>query len=236
MTTSRLAILLAVLLAGLGSIHFLPKQLGYQPVGIDKDLPEFLGEWWGQPIKISQKEIDTLGHDTEFSRRDYVNGSGDHVLASVVLAGQDMMTSIHRPERCLRAQGWDFRPGGERLIEIPGRGKLPVRRLHNSQTLHTADGTPIEVENICYYWFAGSKDLTASHLNRVWLDTRDRLFGGYVQRWAMIMISADITANRTQFGRDEEATDKVIEDFIRKLAPRLHKEGVEFHGEPATAG
>lgn len=230
MTTSRLAILLAVLLAGLGSIHFLPKQLGYQPVGIEKNLPEFIGEWWGEPVAISQKEIETLGRETEFSRRQYSNGRGDHILASVVLAGQDMMTSIHRPERCLRAQGWDFRPGGQRLIDIPGHGKLPIKRLHNSRTIKDADGNAFEIENVCYYWFAGSKDLTASHLDRVWLDTRDRLFGGYAQRWAMIMISADITAKHSKFGRDEKETDATIEGFIRELAPKLHKDSVQFHG------
>ena len=31
---------------------------------------------------------------------------GDQVLVSIVLSGHDLDNSIHRPERCLPAQGW----------------------------------------------------------------------------------------------------------------------------------
>jgi EpsI family protein len=229
MTTSRLAILLAVLLGGLSTAFMLPKQLGFMPVGINVELPESLGEWWGHPVEVTQHERDVLGHDTEFARKEYSNGRGDGILASVVLAGQDMMTSIHRPERCLRAQGWEFYPGGNRVIDIPGRGKLPVVRLKNHKLERLKDGSTIPVENICYYWFAGNVDVTESHLARVRIDTRDRLFSGYAQRWAMLMISANITANRQKFGRDERGTDELIVRFIQQMAPQLHKDTIKYH-------
>jgi len=228
MTTSRLAILSAVVLAGLSGIFFLPKQLGFQPVGIRLELPEYLGEWWGQDMEISQLERDTLGADTEFARKEYTNGRGDRVVASVVLAGEDMMTAIHRPERCLHAQGWEFRPAGANILAVPGSGNLPVARLHNQRLTKAADGKPVPIENLCFYWFAGSSDLTASHYERLWIDARDRLFDGYAQRWAMIMISADITKARMKFGRDEAGTSKLIESFIRELTPKLHKETIAY--------
>src|SRR4051794_22700974 len=108
MTTSRLAILLALLLGGLSCVFALPKHRGFQPVGVNTEMPEFLGEWWGHDMEVTQKERDTLGHDTEFARKVYSNGRGANVLTSIVLAGQDMMMAIHRPERCLHAQGWNF--------------------------------------------------------------------------------------------------------------------------------
>src|SRR6187402_3095625 len=129
MTTSRLVIVFAVLLASLSSVFLLPKQVGFMPVGINLELPTSLGEWWGNRVEVTQHEKDVLGPGTDFSRVEYSNGRGDRIQASVVLAGEDMMTSIHRPERCLAAQGWEFTPGDARIVEIPSHGKLPVMRL-----------------------------------------------------------------------------------------------------------
>jgi len=228
MTTSRLAILLAIMLGGLSSVFLLPKQLGFMPEGIELALPESLGEWWGQDVEVTQHEHEVLGADTEFARKQYTNGRGDRILASVVLSGQDMMTAIHRPERCLRAQGWDFQEGERRFVDVPGRGKLPVMRLRNRKPEKTIDGRSVMVEHVLYYWFAGSQDVTESHLDRVRIDMRDRIRSGYAQRWAMMSISAPITANQDKFGRDEKATDELVAGFVRQLAPTLHKPSVRF--------
>lgn len=224
MTTSRLAILLAALLGGLSCIFLLPKQLGFQPVGVRLKLPEILGEWWGHEMPITKQEHEVLGPETEFARMDYENARGDHVLVSIVLAGQDMMTSIHRPERCLKAQGWEFKPGGERIVKVPNRGLVPVTRIHNHRIVKGD-----LVENLCNYWFVGNADLTASHMERVWMDSRDRLLAGYVQRWAMVMISADITKGRVRYGRDEVQTDQLLDGFIQQLAPHIFKDTVKYH-------
>ncbi|RYD76239.1 MAG: EpsI family protein [Verrucomicrobiaceae bacterium] len=229
MITKRLAILLLVVLGGMSCAFVLPKKLGLQPVGIVPDLPEFMGEWWGRHMDVTQKERDTLGQDTEFARKIYSNGRGGQVLASIVLAGQDMMMAIHRPERCLAAQGWTFANPTRVTIDVPGKGRLEVTRVQNTKFVKGPDDTPVQIQNICYYWFAGSKDLTASHMERVWFDSRDRMMGGYVQRWAMIMISSDITAEREKFGRDEKATDQLLVDFVQKMAPQVHKPVLQYH-------
>jgi EpsI family protein len=228
MTTSRLAIVFVLLFGGLSSAFFLPKQIGFMPVGINLELPESLGEWWGRGVEVTQREKEVLGPDTDFSRKEYSNGRGDVIQASIVLAGQDMMTSLHRPERCLAAQGWEFTPGDSRTIEIPGHGKLPVARLRNHKLIKKPDGKTAPLQNICYYWFAGSRDVTRSHLQRVRIDTMDRLSGGYVQRWAMMMISSNITSSMTKFGRDDKATDEMLAEFIQKLAPAIHKETIRY--------
>lgn len=228
MTTSRLAILLAVMLGGLGSVYLLPKVLGYMPLGVDLALPDGIGEWWGTDAAVTQHEREVLGPGTEFARKQYSNGRGDVILASIVLAGEDMMTSIHRPERCLDAQGWACVPTGGRFVEVPNRGVMPVTRLKNRRTEQLPDGRIFTVDNICYYWFAGSNRLTASHGERVWIDTLDRITGGYVQRWGMMMVSANVTAGKSRFGRDEKAVDEMLTGFIRELAPRIHKADVRY--------
>ena len=150
------------------------------------------------------------------------------MLASIVLSGEDMMTSIHRPERCMRAQGWEFPPAIARVVDVPGHGKVPVMRLKNHKTERLKDGSTEAVENICYYWFAGYRDLTDSHLERVWFDTRDRVRTGMSQRWAMVMVAANITGLK-KFGRDEAATDELLVDVVRQLAPRIHRETIAYH-------
>jgi EpsI family protein len=227
MTTKRLALLLAVLILGMGSVYVLPRQLGYQPVGIVLELPEFMGEWWGHEADIQQKEREVLGHDTEFARKTYSSGRGDSVLASIVLAGQDMMTGIHRPERCLIAQGWEIGNQSKRVIDVPVIGRLETTRLHNVKHFRDADGRSVPVDSVCYYWFVGHTDRVATHGERVWLDMRDRVLKGYNQRWGMVMISAEIKKNREKFGRDEQQTDALLAEFIKLLAPILQKERVE---------
>jgi EpsI family protein len=228
MTTSRLAIVFAILLGGLSTVFLLPKQRGLMPVGINLELPESLSQWWGKGIDVTTKEKEVLGKETEFSRVEYSNGRGDVIQASIVLAGQDMMTSIHRPERCLAAQGWEFKSDDKRTIEIPGQGKLPVIRIRSHKLEKDRDGKMLPVQNVCYYWFAGSQKLTNSHGDRVWTDIVDRMTSGYVQRWGMMMISATVTSGRDKFGRDEKSTDEMLIGFIQTLAPLIHKESVRY--------
>jgi EpsI family protein len=226
MTIKRLAILLVVVAIGMGSVLVLPQQLGYQPVGAELALPEFLGEWWGKDAEVLKKERDVLGQDTDFARKTYASGADDTILASVVLAGQDMMTSIHRPERCLTAQGWQVGHQSQRTIDVPGMGRLEATRLQNLKYIRLENGTSVPVNNLCYYWFVGYRERAATHEERVWRDMLDRITRGYNQRWAMIMISAEITKDLRKFGRDERQTDAMLQDFIKLIAPKLQKPSV----------
>jgi hypothetical protein len=86
MITNRLTILLAVLLGGLSTVFLLPKQLFYQPVGVNLTLPESVGVWEGKDEQITEKEIGTLGPETQFARKTYTNGLGDELHVTIVLS------------------------------------------------------------------------------------------------------------------------------------------------------
>ena len=246
MTTSRLFILLAVLLAGLSSIYLLPSQENFQqPTGIGLELPQMVGgTWLGSDQKISDGERATLGTDTEFSRKAYKNArgrsldGGDVVQASVVLSGADMNTSIHRPEWCLPAQGWTIENSSKREIMIPDRGKLVATRLLNmrfipdkdtGKPIVDKDGNKLILRNLDYYWFVGYNTVTDSHTTRNLIDITDRLRHGYNQRWAFMTVAANITENFQVDGLDEKETDEMIQGFIQKLVPLTHKDSVKFH-------
>jgi EpsI family protein len=239
MTTSRLAILLAILLGGLSTVFLLPKQIRLQPVGIELALPQMVGGvWYGRDQEVSDSERQTLGFDTEFARKLYSNARGDEILASIVLSGQDMNTSIHRPEWCLPAQGWTI--AGSSKSAIPQRDLPPLMttRLFNIRMPRDKDtGAPIVdakggqlvVKNLDYYWFVGYDGVTPSHLSRNLIDITDRLLHGYNQRWAFVMVASTVTDNIRRDGLDEKETDAILRDFIAKLAPLIHRDTVKFH-------
>jgi EpsI family protein len=222
MTTKRLTILLFVLVFGFSAVFLLPAAAKSQPVGIKLELPQSLGIWYGKEQKISERELQILAPDTEFARKEYTNGRGDTIVASIVLSGHDPDNSIHRPERCLPAQGWTIADSRTRTIPVDhGEEKLEVNRLHNVREMPTRDGRIVPVYNLDYYWFVGYHHRTASHLERTWIDIQDRLLKGYNQRWAFVTITSNITEGLSLFGRSERETDAMLEDFIQHLYPEL---------------
>src|SRR5689334_2200821 len=177
MKIRRLIILQIILLVGFGSVFLLPKQSQSQPLGVTMDLPDFIGDWYGVPQKVTQAELDTLAADTTFARKIYSNGLGDNILASVVLAGEDPDNSLHRPERCLPAQGWTITDSKVITIRDPSlpNGELKVTRLHSEQKFPDQTGNVRTVYNLDYYWFVGINDVTPSAIQRAVLDIRDRV-------------------------------------------------------------
>lgn len=230
LSVARLGLLAAICGLGMGIVFLLPRSQKFQPLGLKLELPQFVGEWYGRELEVGAKEIETLGRGTDFSRKLYTNGRGDEVMASIVLSGQDMNVSIHRPERCLPAQGWtvvDSRPDS---IMMPGAdGRLPVTRLHNVRAIPVAGGEAVKLYSIDYYWFTGYDVVSASHFERNWIDVRDRFGKGYNQRWAYVMIAANVTKTPAfKFGRDDKETDGLLKDFIARLVPMIHLDTVKY--------
>lgn len=218
--TKRLITLQAVLLLGMGSVFVLPKKIEIQPAALTRSLPAFIGEWYGEDQPVSQIEKDTLGPDTQFVRKLYTNGKGDQVFVSLVFSGPDMSTSIHRPERCLPAQGWTVI--NTNVAKIPlADGALEVTRLRNLRVFRQDNGESVSVYALDYYWFVGHDVQTPSHLKRTWLDIRDRLLKGENQQWAFVTVASNVTEGLQPLGRSEADTDEMLKSFVRNLMPEL---------------
>lgn len=233
--TKRLYALLVVLVLGLSSLFLLPKTSKPPPPGVLMTLPDFIGEWYGQEAAVTQREKDVLGSETRFARKQYTNGRGDAVFVSIVLAGEDMSASIHRPERCLPAQGYTVVDQRSAKVPLDGQGLTTVR-LHNIRPVIMPDGKPVTTPDgkqvnefsLIYYWFVGSTETTASHTARYIMDSRDRLINGANQPWAYVTVMGRITANLEKFGRTEDQTDEVLQKFIQKLVPAIQQPGVKI--------
>lgn len=220
MSIKRLLALELTLLMGLGSVFVLPRPTRLEPAGITLQLPDFVQDWYGRDAPVSSLERESLGPDTEFARKSYTNARGDEIFVSIVLSGPDMNTSIHRPERCLPAQGWTI--ADSRIVTLPTPlGSLRATRLHDLRRLTGSGGTPPLIYNLNYYWFVGARDTTPSHIERTFLDVRDRLLKGSNQRWAYVTVAAVVTKDLKPFGRSEADTDAMIQQLIAALVPIL---------------
>jgi EpsI family protein len=210
----------------MSAVFFLPKH-HFQPLGIELKLPVTVGDWTGEDLKITDEEIGILGPGTEFARKGYTNRRGDQLQVTIVLSGHDMNTSIHRPERCLVAQGWSLTASPSVAVAVPARGSLETKALKVIKMVNS-DGRTIPYTNLNYYWFVGCADTTASHFQRWLIDKADRLFRGYNQRWAYFTVAATVTENLQRNGRSETETAAMVEDFIKGLVPPTHLASVKF--------
>ena len=222
MITNRLLILFVVVGLGLSAVFALPKPKGEQPLGVTMALPDYVGQWFGAAAPVTQKEKDVLGHETEFCRKLYSNGRGDEIFVSIVLGGHDMNTSIHRPERCLPAQGYTIVDSRVQKIATSPH-PLSVTRLHNVRPIGAPGTKQVSEYSLNYYWFIGCTETTPSHTERNLIDIRDRLLKGYNQRWAYVTLACPITGTLRKFGRSEQETDELIQGFIKDLVPAIQR-------------
>lgn len=235
MTTSRLATLLGVVALGVLSIFLLPRSAA-QPTGLTmKDgapiLPESIAGWEGKDMAITELEIKTLGLGTQFARKSYRDAGGNSAVATIVLSGRDISNSLHRPERCLDAQGWIVKESEELPITLADKNTFPVRRLYNTQRKLGKDGKVVaNLEIFTYYWFVGEKALTAGPYERFFIDNRDRMFRGVDQRWAYVTVTVGIPTARDPQDQPKVRAfvDEKMQAFIAALAPTIHGPGVHY--------
>ena len=226
MITRQLAILQVLLGLGLSAVFFLPTKTALGPAGIALTLPIDVGSWKGRDAVVTEKELAGLAPDTGFARRFYKDADGNEMYVSIVLSGTDMANSIHRPERCLSAQGWTVEHADKVKIDLPGQATpLKVTKLLNEQEFRLDAAHTVACRNVNYYWFVGSHDITSSHWVRTFIDVKDRILHGEAQRWAYITVATNVTDNLNKPGGGLNAADtaRLVEGFIAQIVPQFKK-------------
>jgi EpsI family protein len=223
MIARRLFAVELALVLGLSGVFLLPKAPKINPAGISLKLPIWVGDWIGEDTQVTPRELEVLAKDTQFARKIYTSPAGEKIFVSIVLSGDDMTTSIHRPERCLPAQGWSVQTSSERIISTEKLGPVATTRLLNARMIETKDKERFAIRNVTYYWFVGYNEITPSHFTRTMLDMRDRILRGYNQRWAYVTVAATVTQGIARPERTEEETSAMLERFIQELTPQLKR-------------
>ena len=154
-----------------------------------------LGELPGltsEPVPVGEAERTVLPSDTGFDKRLYRDAEGRTFGVTVVIGGKTK-SSVHRPELCLPAQG--FQMTDPRNATVAGVDWRLVTLARNQATSL----------GFAYTFFNQSGYRTASHLSRIFRDVWDRSVLGRVDRWVMVTVSAST----------DEA--RVLEGFLAKL-------------------
>ncbi|MDA7877367.1 EpsI family protein [Akkermansiaceae bacterium] len=243
--TKRTTILLCFSVGLLLLLFLLPNAPQMKPSRLSKELPEQLGDWRGIPREPGALEKKVLAQDTEFRRMEYrdVIGRFPAIETSIVFSGKNLSQSIHRPEVCLRAQGWTFVHENYLSLEglLPSGAELPVKEMickrvamknpekkGDKPTPFLNDkGEEVILWRVFYYTFFGHEKIVAGHYQRTLVDMKDRLLEGYDQRWAYATFSAFITSKHAEQGImpagspsfNEEETTGLMKEFLKELLP-----------------
>lgn len=209
----RPMLLPAFLAATLGAIYLLPSAGDVAQSAINMTLPEASGAWHLHTIPPTAAETGTLAKDTTFAkavcfcpRRGDFSVEEDRADLSVVLSGYDLNNSIHRPERCMPAQGHNILSAKDVTLKLANGRAITVRRLRSIQTLANPNNRKLDrhLDCVTYYFFVGHDRLEHDHLHRTWTDMRDRILRGIDQRWAYVSLSM-------WFGKVPEIDERVSE-------------------------
>lgn len=198
--TARLALVLILITAGLSLIFALPEPPPPADSACVHHWPNELDGW----VKIRDKspspaEIAILT-GADFAKADYISVPGTFQIdAGIVLSTTEINETIHRPERCLPAQGHKILSASSTGVTLPNGVHLPLTRLHTriTRTAPATEETAAQTYSfdcVTYYWFIGKEILTASHYGRTLEDMRYRLLTGGTQRWAYVTIAAYLSA------------------------------------------
>lgn len=197
--------LLPLFLAGaLSSVYLLPKVGAVAQSAVNMTLPDASGDWSFEKHYATEAELGTLAPDTEFSKATclsarpgemnrYGNPVPDIVQLSIVLSGADINNSIHRPERCMPAQGHNITSSSERTLKLPNGRQFAARRLVSIQSVRNQANKEreeyVKYKCLTYYFFVGHDRVTDGHWVRTFLDIKDRMVRGMDQRWAYTSVS-----------------------------------------------
>lgn len=238
----RILVLAGFLAVTFATVFLIPSAPELRASRLMMELPAQIGPWESREIQVSENELRILAEDTHFERRVYqraFDSSHPSVEASIVFSGEDMNNSIHRPEVCMRTQGWNF--VSESYVTWPkflaDGSDLNLREVLSSKTRRNPEtGEPVRLPNgelmqdwqLLYYTFIGARTITPDHYERTFADTRDRVLGGYDQRWAYATFSTMVPAKYAEQGidlgvlepLDRKQTTEYLAEFMGTLLNR----------------
>jgi EpsI family protein len=195
--------------------------------GVILQLPDAVKGFTGEDQPVSEAEIRLLPKDTGFAKKAYKDSDGDQVFGQIVLAGGEKR-SIHRPEICLPAQGWNLKTGGAVPITLDDGRTLDVMRLIISKPVEVRPGVTKELTTVFLYWFVGKDMTTPYHWMRLAHANWDKVVHNINHRWAYVIVSAPVLDGFTPSGKNQEETMKMLESFVGEIAPKIMEPSVQL--------
>jgi exosortase len=179
-------------------------------------------KFYGVSAPVSEAELTILPKDTEFARKNYDDFRGHSIFFSIVLSGQQQYT-IHRPEVCLTAQGWQIGKEEDVPVHVASGHDLMVRCLHIHSESLGENGESRPVDGLYMYWFVADNMTTPSHITRNWWSSWDRVLYNRDHRWAYITAMSAITESTRADGLNEAQTRAMLREFIAQVVTVIQK-------------
>lgn len=154
--------------------------------GVVKALPLRIGEAQGWEGEADQRETNMLAEDVRIMRNHYLLKSGVNVTISVVLSGAERR-SLHRPEVCLPAQGWNVLD--EMVVDTPDpqHGVQEMKMVRMLRDYAGPDGNPRRLRALNLFFYVGSEGVTTpdyfDHVLKSYLHSLTRNVN---HRWALV--------------------------------------------------
>lgn len=187
------------------------------PSGLKIDLPLNVAGFASEEADASAERAALPSHTT-IAKRFYRGSDGFNLWLSVVLMESDR-TSIHRPEFCLKGQGWEIDPDRTRLdaVEIhePRFYHLPVKRMITTKSGKDQSGNVVTLRGLYVYWFVADGQVTADDKDRMRSMAVELLKTGELQRWAYV--SCFVVCPPGQ----EDAMFQRVDQFIALAVPQF---------------
>jgi hypothetical protein len=188
-------------------------------------LPEDLPGYQSRRVQQASAVTTMLPRDTSYGQRLYIADDGFQTMVNVVLMGSSR-SSIHKPQICLTAQGWDINDASSHVDQVhldkPLPYDLPVMRLIASRE-GEVDGQKVTEQGIYVYWFVDADRFTASHAQRMLWMAQDVLLKSELDRWAYVSFFAVCAP-----GQEDAAFDRMKKLIVTsvpefQLVPRTAK-------------
>ena len=129
---------------------------------------------------ISEAEREGLPSDTEVVKCRYQSADGDWFMVTAVISGRSR-DSIHRPERCLPAQGFQMMSPRNQ-----GVGGVDWHLVELARREATSMG-------FAYTFFNQDGYSTGSHFKRIFRDVWNRSIRGRIDRWVMLTVFSSVS-------------------------------------------
>jgi exosortase D (VPLPA-CTERM-specific) len=136
---------LALLLLTFGLSHGIEFRQKVPTAKPFSQFPMQIGEWKGAREEMEQQFLDVLKF-SDYIMADYTDRTGKTVNFYVAYyQDQRKGESIHSPETCLPAGGWEFREAGTAMVPLAaGTSSMPVNRAFIEKSGE---------RQLAYYWF-----------------------------------------------------------------------------------
>ena len=215
---------ITTLLLGGGLVVCALSDVSYKvgPLGIDPHMPGIVGPFVGSDQPMTSREKNALAEDVRIERHLYTK-SDRAILATIVTSGAEKR-SIHSPDVCLPAQGWQMTSESVISLDLgPGNEtRATMKTMHRDVV--DDQGQRRRVRALFIFWFVGSDGTTsAGNQEHVWRTYSDAFFKNINHRWSMLTFFVPL-ALEDGLMSDPFAELAALEDtkaFIHALVPGM---------------